>query len=445
MSVSTNVARKIGFYPINNSISKFMSYSLYEMICKNTETKFLENAVKYCYRLDYKNLSVVGAEARDNFSDAIVGKHAESYVKQNMFSISGEQNDLCLYTYSPDCIRSFIGKNKHLHYTFMPLTVHATDSANGIRHDMLLIFDNVAKFIYWFDGKNREDYLPIGRSLPRNAIDVMFINMFEQMKLGYSYEPAPSWQIQGTLHPYGSIGLMDFALSMAWCYNIMISLNEYDSPTMYLSNLDTMSEVDRFHMLYNSMLAMLGVDVYHKVVPNNSSIDLTANRVVLNEVKVTETKVPSTVIDHKFTPLSDALFPTISTPALNMSSRTVTTDYIKLYDVNKESTDVKLKTAPIDTLNRQSSMTSFTDLSRPNHSPESKDTNVQVCTGMDIDNEENTNGKRRSHNRGSLRNRLMTESKSSSSIKLEPMKVVSSVEIAKETEKTNSKESCKVM
>ena len=277
--VPTKVAQKVGFYPIHETIKNFMNFSLYEIVKNNSKTQFLSNAKKYCYRLDYKNLAIGNAEARDNFADAIVHAYDNAYVKQHMHSISGEQGDLCYYGYSPSNMAEFLQINSHLHYTFLPLTVHAVDSANGTRHDMLLIFDNRTKLVYWFDGRNREDYLALGQNLPKNAMDVLFINLFGTIKLGYSYEPAPSWQIQGTLHSYGSIGTLDFILSTAWCYNALLSMEYYDSPTGYLSILDTLTEADRFHLLYTSMLSIIGAAQYHAVVPKTSQIDLTADTV----------------------------------------------------------------------------------------------------------------------------------------------------------------------
>lgn len=295
--IPAKVAQKVGFFPINDVIKNFMNFSLYEIVKNNSGTRFLSNAQKFCYRLDYKTLALSYAEARDNYGDSIVAAHSDAYVKQQMHSISGEQGDLCYYGYSPDHMREFLVQNTHLHYTFMPLTVHAVDSANGVRHDMLLIFDNRTKFVYWFDGRNREDYLSLGQHLPKNVIDVMFINMFGNLKLGYSYEPAPSWQIQGTVHSYGSIGMLDFALSTAWCYNMLLSLDEYDNPTGYLSILDTLSEADRFHLLYCSMLSVIGAAKYHPVVPKTAQIDLMADTVRTADTEPNK-HVQSSVIPH---------------------------------------------------------------------------------------------------------------------------------------------------
>lgn len=274
--VPTEVAQRLGFYEINKVIKEFANVNLYEIIKINTKTTFLTNGAKFCYRLNYKDLSLGVAEARDNFADSVVLNHKNDYVKQLMHSVSGEQNDLCFYTYSPKDLKTFLFNNAHLHYTFLPLTVNATDSANGMRHDMLLIFDNKTKLFYWFDGRNREDYLSLGTYLPKNAMDVLFINFANHLNCGYSYEPSPSWQMQGTLHSYGSIGLMDFIFSTAWCYNAMMMLDYYDSPIEYVSVLDSMSEVDRFHLLYHTMLHLIGAFRYHNLVPQNAQLDLTA-------------------------------------------------------------------------------------------------------------------------------------------------------------------------
>lgn len=271
--------QRIGYFSISDVIKKFRDFSLYEVIRLNSQVQFLANAKKTCYRLNYANLEFTYAEARDNFSDAIVAPFADAYVKQQMHSISGEQKDLCYYTYSPEELQRFLQVNSSLHYTFLPLTVHATDSANGVRHDMLIIFDNRTKLAYWFDGHNRDDYLPFGRELPKNAIDVLLINFFDKVRLGYNYEPSPSWQMQGTLHAYGSIGLLDFVLSTAWCFIAVIYMEYYDNPFCFVSILDTLSEEDRFNLVYRSMLYLTSAARYHSVVPANTQLDLTAERV----------------------------------------------------------------------------------------------------------------------------------------------------------------------
>jgi hypothetical protein len=286
--VPFDVAKKIGFYSIEEIIKRFQTVSLHEMIRVNSKTAFLANATKFCWRMTYDNLNLNAMQARDNFTDAIVPGHLDGYVKQQMHSISGEQNDLCMYTYGPDELIRFLESNKHNHYTFLPITVHATESANGIRHDMLVIFDNNTKQFYWFDGRNREDYLPFGKNIPRNAIDILFINLAETSKIGFSYEPAPSWQFHGVLHPYGSIGQLDFAFSTAWCYLTILMMDSFNSPMEFISMLDSLSEADRFHLLYNALLHMVGVFKYHESIPANASIDFTAEFVKLPNGQISE-------------------------------------------------------------------------------------------------------------------------------------------------------------
>jgi hypothetical protein len=277
---------KVGFYPISQTIKDFQNVSLYDIIKNNTEVKFLSGGTKYCYRLDYNTLSLVALPARDNYGDNIVKELSEAYIKQQMHSLSGEQKDLCLYTYSPSELVEFIQNNSNLHYSYLPITVHAAESANFIRHDMLLVFDNKNKLFYLFDCKNRNDYLPRSDKLPRDVLDVLFINLASVTNLGYSYEPTESWELQGTLHPYG-VGSLDFILSTAWCYNVMLNLPHFESPTAYMSVLDDMPECDRFHLIYNTMLHLIAVNKYHNSIPVNAQADLTQETIkpVTNEVK----------------------------------------------------------------------------------------------------------------------------------------------------------------
>ncbi len=291
-NISAELAMRFGYHPISQTIADFQHVSLYDIVKKNTTTQFLASCTKYCYCLNYDNLSLSVMQARDNFGENLVSSFADAYVKQQMHSISGEQKDLCLYTYSPLELIEFLELNKHNHYTFLPLTVHAAESANCIRHDMLLIFDNQTKLFYLFDCKNRNDYLQRSSNLPKDVLDVLFINIASVINartnngFGYTYEPSESWELQGTLHPYG-VGSLDFILSTAWCYNIMMALDKYDSPTSYMSILDDIPECDRFHFLYCSMLHLLGVNKYFNSVPLNAQVDLTLENIkpVTNEVK----------------------------------------------------------------------------------------------------------------------------------------------------------------
>jgi hypothetical protein len=134
-------------------------------------------------------------------------------------------------------------------------------------------------------------------------MDVLFINFDNYVKCGFTYEPSPAWQITGTLHSYGSIGLLDFIFSTAWCYNAMLMLDNYETPIEYISVLDSMDEVDRFNLLWCSMLSLIRSEHYHNLVPQNAQVDLTSQRVpvALPELKqsnqIISTVVPAALVE----------------------------------------------------------------------------------------------------------------------------------------------------
>lgn len=330
------VAKKLGFFSLDGILAQFKDVSLHEMVRVNSTTTFLPNGTKTCYRMEYKQLTFTALQARDNFTDAVVTAHQGGYVKQPMHSISGEQTDLCMYTYSPQELVQFLEQNKNSHYTFLPLTVHATESANGYRHDMLLIFDNRTKLFYWFDGRNREDYLPFGRDIPKNAIDILLTQMADTTKIGYSYEPSPSWMIQGVLQPFASIGQFDFVFSTAWCYLVVQMMDSFDSPTGLLSALDTLSKEDRFHLLYNALLHMIGVYRYHKTVPQNAQVNFFEAPPVA--------AVSNLPRADPVQPQSHPSSLRVDTPRRDVSSelrhRVQTTSYTQLQDSNMQSMPV---------------------------------------------------------------------------------------------------------
>ena len=271
--LSCAVVDKVAYRSLTEKINAFQATSLMEIVRKNTNTRFPTNGTKYCYRLDYKNLSLTHADARDNYSDTIVPGYANSYSKQHMNSMSGEEGDMCFYTYSPDQLRRFLDSNRGNKYTYLPVTVYAVDSANGQRHDMLLIFHNSTRLFYWFDCRNREDYLPHSADLPKNAPDVLFTLFGSAINLGFVYEASPSWMVTGALRSYGSVGKFDFLFSTTWCYNLMLALGQYENPTAYMCVLDTLPEEDRFHFMYVTMLNMINAD-YRQYVPHASQVDL---------------------------------------------------------------------------------------------------------------------------------------------------------------------------
>ena len=298
--MTSSLFSKLNATSIAQNIDRFRNNSLQAVLEVNTETKFLDSKTldaKYCYQMSYDTLTFTAKVSLDAFEPTPLGLR-NSYVTQAMHSLSGEQNDLCLYTYHITDLIKFLEKNKHLHYTFLPITVHATESANGYRHDMMLIFDNKTHLFYWFDSGNRLDYLQHGNNIPKNAIDLLFINMAEYCKLGYSYEPTPSWMIQGICQPSVFDNQLDFVMSTAWCYLVVLMLNgssgsdrldrrsgsdrldennkseEYNSPTEMLSSLDTMSKEDLFHLLYSAAMNLIGSTLYLPTINKNAQVNL---------------------------------------------------------------------------------------------------------------------------------------------------------------------------
>jgi hypothetical protein len=81
----------------------------------------------------------------------------------------------------------------------------------------------------------------------------------------------------------------------------MLGLNEYSSPTAYMSMLDTLSEVDRFHLLYCTMQNLIGVMEYYNTVPLNAQIDLTSEQVPIstNEIKKEALILPNVVLPQR--------------------------------------------------------------------------------------------------------------------------------------------------
>lgn len=268
-----SLAGVVGAYNIDAILRRFRDVSLAEVVKASSITTFLGDAEKYCYTMRYSDLNFLAQAARDNYTDAIVPAHRDNYVKQQMHSLSGEGSDLCLHTYSPAGLVAFIEKNKAANYTYLPLTVHASDSANGYRHDMLIIFDNRKRLFYWFDGCNREDYLHFARGIPKNAIDILMMQLAENAKLGYSYEPSPSWVIQGVCQPMAPQGQLDFVMSTAWCHLVMLTLQSFESPTGLLSVLDTLSTESRFNLLYRCMMNLVTDDRYHQVIPGSLQVN----------------------------------------------------------------------------------------------------------------------------------------------------------------------------
>ena len=288
--IPPSVSDKIGFYSIETIIKRFQNVNLQDLIVLNSTTRFIPNTTKYCWSLNYKTLSLKCHIAKDSYEKAYIKNHKQEYVSRQLHSMAAEQTELCFYSYGELDMKTFLAINIANKYTFLPLTVYATDSANGIRHDMLLIFDNAKKLCYWFDGKNRDDYFRFNEHAPKNVIDILFLNVVE--KLGYTYEASPSWIFKGVLHPYGNIGQLDFALSAAWCYLTIISLEHYNTPIEYIASLDNLSEADRFHLLYNALIHMIIICNYTHTVPKNMQVNFQTDTSKTNSPNQSKTNSP---------------------------------------------------------------------------------------------------------------------------------------------------------
>ncbi len=268
----------LNFHPIGNLIKKFKDVYLHEIISSLGKTQFLDKAITYCWHLTYNDLNLTVNPAKDNCYkvDTATSDHIKEYLSQQMHSISGKQNDLYLYTYGYEDLNTFLQINMDRHYTFLPITVHAAESANDIRHDMLVIFNNRTKHFYWLDGNNRSDYLSFGKNIPQDAIDTLFINFAELAKTGYDYEPSQSWQFPGIFCNYASITeQLDFILSTVWCYLTVVMIDDYNTPMEFSSMLDGLSETDRFHLLYCTMIQLVNCPMhmvgssYHNISTTN--------------------------------------------------------------------------------------------------------------------------------------------------------------------------------
>ena len=267
------IIQLLNFSTFNQKFIKLCKTSLYEIIKNNSTTKFLLNSSKTCYSMNYSKMTLEIFESPDIFKDQLVKKqYMKDCVKSHMHSMCGENEYIYLYSFSEDDWRSFLLNNSNEKYVFAPITIHSIESANGLRHDMLLIFSNLDKKMYLFDCKNRMDYLSYTR-LPKNAMDIFFVYLSDQLKLGYTYEPTQSWEIQGILKPFGNFEELNFIMSTAWCYNFMLCLPFYNSPTEYLSVIDGLSEIDRFNLIYRSLIN-LSEKNYKMFIPVFSCMNL---------------------------------------------------------------------------------------------------------------------------------------------------------------------------
>ena len=261
---------KINYTPISDNIIKFKNISLFTLIKKISNTKFISSAEKMCYTLNYKTLSFDVHKALCN-TTKIKDELTYDYVKQNMHSMSGEDNDICLYTYNKNDFINFLSLNKENQYTYLPITINAIDSANKYRHDMLLVFDNVNNSCYYMDGYNMDDYLKRNVNMPKNVLDILFINLIEHIQTSYIYEYYESWIIDNITNRMLFSGDLNFIMSTSWCYLIILLLNTnlFESFPDVFKYLNSYNKDDLFHLLYCSMQTMINDKYTFSIDKNN--------------------------------------------------------------------------------------------------------------------------------------------------------------------------------
>lgn len=285
--------RQLRVSSLKDRVNKLKATGLKDIIRNSSDVKFISNATKHCYRLEYQKLFFTHDKSRDNFTDGIVAEHKGDYAHTPMHSLSGEGKDICLYTYSPMDLVSFLDANKHLKYTFLPITVHPIESANGYRHDMLLIFDNKNKLAYWFDGRNRDDYLQLSSVNYKSIIDTLFVYIFSTVNLGYSYETWDSWAIPAVFAPFPTLGEYDFVLSTAWCTMTILILDNYDTPMGFASALDSISREDLAQILFKLSESLLSSNI-------DRTIPTTVQKSLIDEKQMLVEPTASSMIEVDF-------------------------------------------------------------------------------------------------------------------------------------------------
>jgi hypothetical protein len=265
------VLNDLGFKSINETIVRFESVSLEDVITANSNMKFIANIEKTCYTLDYATLNITKEKI---FNQT---ENAGNYIERPSHSLTGENNMMCLYTYSPDELKRFLDVNKLQKYSFLPITVHAINSASGKRCDMLLIFQNETKQMYWFDSRVHIGYLSVGPNVPRDAIDIMFTILNSFWNIDYTYNPSESWTVAGLFNPVSSLGKFDFLLTTAWCYLLIKLIPHFSSPIELMAALDSMSREDRFNLIYTATCNMTTRHFYatsiNKSLTNGHDLD----------------------------------------------------------------------------------------------------------------------------------------------------------------------------
>ena len=262
-----DVVKYIKYQPINSDINRLNLVPLSELIAK-LDYQLIHNPTMHCYTVNYATMSVECKHACQIYNNL-----SANHTPQQLFSLSGEERDLCYYSYGPEDLKKFLTLNAHHKYTFLPMTVYPTDSANGKRHDMLIIFDNVHKKFYHFDCRNRDDYMKYAKIADKYIIDVLMFYI-ESIAQPYTFESTEEWQNLSVMKPYGTMGSLDFIISTAHCYLQMTMLKYYESPLGLMTILSELDPSDLFHLVYSTVMTIIHHS-YNKSLPSSVLIDYT--------------------------------------------------------------------------------------------------------------------------------------------------------------------------
>ncbi len=350
----------VEFTPIDSLIEKFKHVDLLKLIVKNSKVRFIGNSRKYCYQLVYKNCEFIHGFSRENYTEL-----KQDFVQQKMHSLSGETTDLCYYTYCPNDLKYFLELNKNLQYSYLPITIYPIDSANGVRHDTMLIFDNKNKEFYYFDCKNKNDSIPYASNAPKNYMDILFINMAEVFNLGYAYVAEESWISEGLFQRYGTFGSMDFIMSTAWCLCLINDLNNYDTPLIYATTLTDKPISDRFHYMYCRLMQMLNLnfEIKNKFITEEvpiSDLSLEDNEVEYNKYvnKVKQVNTNRDITNRDITHRNNIPLNTSFTHLLNNQTSQMNNQTSQTSQLNSQMNSQTSQTSQTIQMNNQTSQTS---------------------------------------------------------------------------------------
>lgn len=255
---------------INEKVKNAIKIDLQTLITNNTKCKFRDGKI-WLYKMRYKDL---------NFSHTRTLTKNEYTVEIPMHSLSGEENDIELYTYAPEDMVKFVRENSVNKYSFLPITIWPIFAADNTRHDMLIVFDNDNKKIFLFSPDITAGLFQ-SKDMPSNILDLLLRNIFKFLNksyfLNYEYENTDSWTIKSIFQM--EMPGLESVISMAWCVVFMKTLIATTIEWMCL--MDTCKAVDRFNYIYMCIIDVINTtskstnDIYTKKFGHNVYIPQT--------------------------------------------------------------------------------------------------------------------------------------------------------------------------